>query len=44
MLELGRLEAVPVLREARKVFVGLGARSAVEETDALIAHATAVSS
>ena len=44
LLELGRIEAVASLRDAREIFVDLGARPAAEETDALLARATALSS
>jgi hypothetical protein len=44
LLRLARAsEAVVVLQEGRDVFTSLGARSALEETDALLAEATPLS-
>jgi tetratricopeptide (TPR) repeat protein len=40
----GSAEAVAALRDAREIFVGLGARPLLEETDAWLAKATALSS
>ena len=44
LLQLGRPESVTVLREAREIFVGLGARPLIEETDVQLAQAIALSS
>jgi class 3 adenylate cyclase len=43
-LLLGETDAAPVLREARQIFVRLGARPRVEQTDALLRQAAAAAS